>query len=183
MQMSCILLNTETINREVLLHADTDVRETLQRCIEYHGHYCPGQSLGVRNAKEGLELVVFTGRREGPFVFIGKRPAASADAVLNGDRRPFWGGEKPQVCWLRKNGLRPSSIEQRISHGGSGLTPGEKRKKTEDLIAERVCSDLAGMEELSGLEEGQDSLKQEDLPGNPEDRYLRRMRRKGVRRQ
>jgi uncharacterized protein (DUF4213/DUF364 family) len=34
----------------------TDVHEMLRRCVEYHGHFCIGQSLGVRIAKKGLEM-------------------------------------------------------------------------------------------------------------------------------
>lgn len=34
-----------------------DISEMLQRCIAFHGHFCIGQSLGVRIAKKVLELV------------------------------------------------------------------------------------------------------------------------------
>lgn len=32
-----------------------DISETLQRRIDFHGHFCIGRFLGVRIAKKGLE--------------------------------------------------------------------------------------------------------------------------------
>ncbi len=58
----------------------TDVREVLQRCIDYHGHYCAGQSLGVRIAKKGLELVAVETQKD-LIVFV-ENDRCIADAVL-----------------------------------------------------------------------------------------------------
>lgn len=58
----------------------TDVQDVLRRCVEYHGHHCMGQSLGVRVAKKGLELV----SPEDPkdlIVFV-ENDRCIADAVL-----------------------------------------------------------------------------------------------------
>src|SRR5512136_2797118 len=58
----------------------TDVRETLQRCIDYHGHICAGQALGVRIAKKGLELAAPEGQKD-LIVFV-ENDRCIADAVL-----------------------------------------------------------------------------------------------------
>ena len=58
----------------------TNVRETLQRCIDYHGHFCAGQSLGVRIAKKGLELAL-PDEPHDLIVFI-ENDRCIADAVL-----------------------------------------------------------------------------------------------------
>lgn len=58
----------------------TDVHEALQRCVEYHGHFCAGQSLGVRIAKKGLELASPEDVKD-LIVFI-ENDRCIADAVL-----------------------------------------------------------------------------------------------------
>jgi formylmethanofuran dehydrogenase subunit E len=34
-----------------------DVDDLLNRCVEYHGHLCMGQALGVRLALKAMELI------------------------------------------------------------------------------------------------------------------------------
>jgi len=58
----------------------SDVHEVLKRCVEYHGHYCAGQSLGVRIAKKGLELIEVEDQKE-LIVFV-ENDRCIADAVL-----------------------------------------------------------------------------------------------------
>ena len=58
----------------------TDINEVLERCIAYHGHYCTGQSLGVRIAKKGLELVAPEEQKD-LIVFV-ENDRCIADAVL-----------------------------------------------------------------------------------------------------
>lgn len=58
----------------------TDVREVLNRCVEYHGHYCAGQSLGVRIAKKGLEMIGAEDQKD-LIVFV-ENDRCIADAVL-----------------------------------------------------------------------------------------------------
>ncbi len=58
----------------------TDVKDVLDRCVEYHGHICAGQALGVRIAKKGLELVSPEGQKD-LIVFV-ENDRCIADAVL-----------------------------------------------------------------------------------------------------
>lgn len=58
----------------------TDVNEVLDRCVQYHGHFCTGQSLGVRIAKKGLELASPEDQKD-LIVFV-ENDRCIADAVL-----------------------------------------------------------------------------------------------------
>jgi formylmethanofuran dehydrogenase subunit E len=58
----------------------TDVHEMLQRCVEYHGHLCTGQSLGVRIAKKGMELIFPDNEKD--FIVFVENDRCIADAVL-----------------------------------------------------------------------------------------------------
>jgi len=139
----------------------TDVRETLQRCIEYHGHYCTGQSLGVRIAKKGLELVSPEDVKD-LIVFI-ENDRCIADAVLMATgvrlgRRNLkfvdYGRMAATFVNLKKD------IAWRVC-----LTPGEKEKNGGPDAKEYVLT--LPDEELLVWKKVKVSLKQEDLPGKP----------------
>ena len=58
----------------------------LDRCIEYHGHLCMGQVLGVRLALKGVELISTSNPRE-MIVFIeNDRCIADAIQIVTGTR-------------------------------------------------------------------------------------------------
>ena len=58
----------------------------LDRCVEYHGHLCVGQALGVRLALKGMELVGTTDPKQ-MIVFIeNDRCIADAVQVVTGTR-------------------------------------------------------------------------------------------------
>jgi formylmethanofuran dehydrogenase subunit E len=60
--------------------------ELLDRCVNYHGHLCVGQALGVRLALKGMELVGTTNPKE-MIVFIeNDRCIADAIQVVTGTR-------------------------------------------------------------------------------------------------
>ena len=65
---------------------DTTLDEWLDRCVAYHGHLCMGQTLGVRLALKGMELI---GTRDAKqmIVFIEiDRCIADAIQVVTGTR-------------------------------------------------------------------------------------------------
>lgn len=60
--------------------------ELLERCVEFHGHLCLGQVLGVRLALKGLELIATRNPKE-MIVFIeNDRCIADAIQVVTGTR-------------------------------------------------------------------------------------------------
>ena len=60
--------------------------DLLERCVEYHGHLCMGQALGVRLAVKGLELIGTHNPRE-MLVFIeNDRCIADAIQIVTGTR-------------------------------------------------------------------------------------------------
>lgn len=52
-----------------------------QRCIEFHGHTCPGIALGYRAAKAGMELLKENRALDEELVTIVETDACGADAV------------------------------------------------------------------------------------------------------
>ena len=137
----------------------TDVRETLQRCIESHGHYCTGQSLGVRIAKKGLELVSPEDVKD-LIVFI-ENDRCIADAVLMATgvrlgRRNLkyvdYGRMAATFVNLKKD------IAWRVC-----LTPGEKEKNGGPEEKEHGLT--LPEEEPLAWKKDKAYLKQEELPG------------------
>lgn len=58
----------------------------LSRCVDYHGHLCVGQALGVRLALKGMELIGTTDPKE-MIVFIeNDRCIADAIQIVTGTR-------------------------------------------------------------------------------------------------
>ncbi len=66
---------------------ETPTREEwLQRCIDYHGHNCMGQTLGVRIALKGLELAKPSGRKDLVVAVENDRCIADAIQIVTGTR-------------------------------------------------------------------------------------------------
>ncbi|MBW1735238.1 MAG: formylmethanofuran dehydrogenase [Deltaproteobacteria bacterium] len=55
--------------------------EDFRRCVEFHGHICPGLAIGYRAAKEGLERLHETRARDEELVAIVENDACGVDAV------------------------------------------------------------------------------------------------------
>lgn len=139
----------------------TDVRETLQRCIDYHGHFCAGQSLGVRIAKKGLELAAPEELKD-LIVFI-ENDRCIADAVLMATgtrlgRRNLkyvdYGRMAATFINLKKDIAWRVSLKPRDSANDAG----EDAKEL--LLA-------APDDELLNWKKVKVSLKKEELPGKP----------------
>lgn len=144
----------------------TDVHEVLERCVEYHGHFCAGQSLGVRIAKKGLELIGAEDQKD-LIVFV-ENDRCIADAVLMATgtrlgRRSLkfvdYGKMAATFINLKKDvayrvGLKPVDHEE---------TPPEGEQ---DDMKERVLT-LAD-DELLFWKRVTVRLKKEQLPGKPE---------------
>jgi len=139
----------------------TDVHEALQRCVDYHGHFCAGQSLGVRIAKKGLELA----SPEDPqdlIVFI-ENDRCIADAVLIATgtrlgRRNLkyvdYGRMAATFINLKKDIAWRVSLNSREKENNSGPDAKEVILTIPD-------------DELLRWKKVKVSLKKEDLPGKP----------------
>jgi formylmethanofuran dehydrogenase subunit E len=139
-----------------------DVHEVLRRCVEYHGHYCTGQSLGVRIAKKGLELVSPEDQKD-LIVFV-ENDRCIADAVLMATgtrlgRRSLkyvdYGRMAATFINLKKD------IAWRV-----GLKPFDRGDEGSEDSRERVLT--IPDEELLSWKRVKVKLKKEDLPGKPE---------------
>ena len=62
------------------------LKALLERCVDYHGHSCRGQILGVRIAAKGLELAACESPRDLMIVVENDRCIADAIQVVTGTR-------------------------------------------------------------------------------------------------
>lgn len=60
--------------------------DLLDRCVEYHGHLCVGQALGVRLALKGMELIGTSNPKQIIVVIENDRCIADAIQVVTGTR-------------------------------------------------------------------------------------------------
>jgi formylmethanofuran dehydrogenase subunit E len=65
-----------TMNVEEILN-----REDFKRCLEFHGHLCPGVSIGYRAARAAMEWLAERRAEDEEVVAIVETDACSADAV------------------------------------------------------------------------------------------------------
>lgn len=56
-------------------------RDDFKRCADFHGHICPGLSIGYRAAKAGMQWLKETRAEDEEMVAIVETDACSADAV------------------------------------------------------------------------------------------------------
>jgi len=140
----------------------TDVHETLQRCIDYHGHFCTGQSLGVRLAKKGLELVAPEDVKD-LIVFI-ENDRCIADAVLMATGTRLGRRNLKYVDYGRMAATfinLKTDIAYRVS-----LKPRDSANDAGEDAKERVLA--VPDDELLSWKKVKVDLKKEDLPGKPE---------------
>jgi formylmethanofuran dehydrogenase subunit E len=140
----------------------TDVHEVLQRCIDYHGHFCLGQSLGVRIAKKGLELAAPESEKD-LIVFV-ENDRCIADAVLiaTGTRL---GRRSLKLVDYGKMAATFVNLGKDIAYR-VGLQPFDLENASKEEAKERVLS--MADEELLSWKRVRVHLKKEDLPGKPE---------------
>lgn len=140
----------------------TDVHETLKRCIDYHGHYCMGQSLGVRIAKKGLELAAPEDRKD-LIVFV-ENDRCIADAVLiaTGTRL---GRRSLKLVDYGKMAATFVNLKTDTAWR-VGLQPFELGEASKDEAKELVLA--MSDDELLSWKRVSVRLKKEDLPGKPE---------------
>lgn len=140
----------------------TDVQETLQRCVDYHGHYCAGQSLGVRIAKKGLELVAVEDQKE-LIVFV-ENDRCIADAVLMASGTRL-GRRSLKFVDYGKMAATFINLKQNIAWR-VGLKPVEHEGAEQEDMKDRVLT--VPDEELLFWNRVNVTLKKEELPGKPE---------------
>jgi formylmethanofuran dehydrogenase subunit E len=139
----------------------TDVRKVLQRCIDYHGHFCAGQSLGVRIAKKGLELVSPEDTKD-LIVFI-ENDRCIADAVLIATGTRLGRRNLKYVDYGRMAATfinLKDDIAWRVS-----LKPRDSANDAGDDVKERLLA--VPDDELLNWKKVKVVLKKEDLPGKP----------------
>jgi formylmethanofuran dehydrogenase subunit E len=140
----------------------TDVSETLRRCVAYHGHFCLGQSLGVRIAKKGLELVEPASEKD-LIVFV-ENDRCIADAVLiaTGTRL---GRRSLKLADYGKMAATFINLAKDVAYRVS-LAPFDLGNASREEAKERVLTMTD--EELLSWKRVRVDLKKEDLPGKPE---------------
>jgi len=140
----------------------TDISETLQRCVAYHGHFCIGQSLGVRIAKKGLELTEPESEKD-LIVFV-ENDRCIADAVLiaTGTRL---GRRRLKLADYGKMAATFINLTKDVAYR-VGLAPFELGNASKEE-AKQLVLDMSD-EELLTWKKVRVNLKKEDLPGKPE---------------
>ncbi len=139
----------------------TDVREVLNRCVAYHGHFCAGQSLGVRIARKGLELIEAENQKD-LIVFV-ENDRCIADAVLMATGTRL-GKRSLKFVDYGKMAATFINLKKDIAYR-VGLKPVEREDEQGDM-KERVLT--IPDEELLFWNRVRVRLKKEELPGKPE---------------
>ncbi|MGA7828377.1 MAG: formylmethanofuran dehydrogenase subunit E family protein [Geobacteraceae bacterium] len=138
-----------------------DVHEVLRKCVDYHGHYCMGQSLGVRIAKKGLELTMPEDRKD-LIVFV-ENDRCIADAVLMATGTRLGRRNLKFVDYGRMAATffnLKNNLAWRV-----GLKPTELADEGKDDAKDRVLT--MADDELLLWEKVKVQLKEEELPGKP----------------
>jgi formylmethanofuran dehydrogenase subunit E len=149
------------MTKEDLFMLITDVRETLQRCVDYHGHFCAGQSLGVRIAKKGLELASPEDVKD-LIVFI-ENDRCIADAVLIATGTRLGRRNLKYVDYGRMAATfinLKDGVAWRVS-----LKPRDSANDAGEDAKELILTVPDG--ELLNWKKVRVALKKEDLPGKP----------------
>ena len=135
--------------------------ELLDRCIEYHGHLCLGQVLGVRLALKGMELIGTRNPKE-MIVFIeNDRCIADAIQIVTGTRigrrsaKLINYGKMAATFINTENGtafrVNVRQVDPHVRHSKTEIRQALRVPDAELLMSRRVAV----------------SLKPEDLPGKP----------------
>lgn len=140
----------------------TDVREALRRCVDYHGHFCAGQSLGVRIAKKGLELAAPDDVKD-LIVFV-ENDRCIADAVLIATGTRLGRRNLKYVDYGRMAATfinLKNDVAWRVS-----LKPSEKEDNSGEDMKEKILT--LPDEEILSWKKVVVKLRKEDLPGKPQ---------------
>ena len=140
--------------------------KTLERCVEYHGHFCAGQSLGVRIAKKGLELVEADNQKD-LIVFV-ENDRCIADAVLMATGTRLG---RRSLKFVDYGKMAATFINLKTGKAYRvGLKPveGEDAPRRENGDQAKELLMLVPDEELLFWMPVRVNLKKEELPGKPE---------------
>jgi formylmethanofuran dehydrogenase subunit E len=140
----------------------TDINEVMERCVAYHGHFCIGQSLGVRIAKKGLELV--TPENEKDLLVYVENDRCIADAVLIATgtrlgRRSLKLVDYGKMAATFINLTNNRAYRVSLHHFDLGDVQPERAKELVLAMPD---------EELLVWKQVRVPLRREDLPGRPE---------------
>lgn len=138
-----------------------DVDDLLNRCVEYHGHLCMGQALGVRLALKAMELIGTTNPKE-MIVFIeNDRCIADAIQVVTGTRL---GRRSAKLVPYGKMAVSMVNTETGAAFRVSVRQVQPEIRHTEEAIRKvLLVSDV----DLLAWKRVRVSIKPEDLPGRP----------------
>ena len=135
--------------------------ELLDRCVQYHGHLCVGQALGLRLALKGMELIQPCGPKE-MIVFIeNDRCIADAIQVVTGTRI---GRRSAKLVNYGKmaasfvNTTTGAAYRVSVRHTHPDIT---RSKESIDRVLHVPDAELLAWRKVSV------PLKPEDLPGRP----------------
>jgi len=138
-----------------------DVDDLLNRCVEYHGHLCMGQALGVRLALKAMELIGTTNPKE-MIVFIeNDRCIADAIQVVTGTRL---GRRSAKLVPYGKMAVSMVNTETGAAFRVSVRQVQPEIRHTGEAIRKvLLVSDV----DLLAWKRVRVSIKPEDLPGRP----------------
>ncbi len=140
----------------------TDVHELLRRCIEYHGHYCIGQSLGVRIARKGLELIAPESEKDLIVYLENDRCIADAILIATGTRL---GRRSLKLVDYGKMAATFVNLKKDIAYR-VGLNQFDLGDASKEEAKARVLS--MADDELLSWKKVRVRIRKEELPGKPE---------------
>lgn len=138
-----------------------DPQALLDRCVEYHGHLCVGQALGVRLALKGMELIGTTDPKE-MIVFIeNDRCIADAIQVVTGTRI---GRRSAKLVNYGK-----MAVVMVNTRTGAGFRVGVRRLGPETGRGDELIRTILQQEDaiLLAWKKVRVAISPDDLPGRP----------------
>ncbi len=142
---------------------DTPTHEDLlDRCVEYHGHFCLGQILGVRLALKGMEMIATRNPKEMIVLIENDRCIADAIQIVTGTRI---GRRSAKLVNYGKMAATFINTDSDVAYRVSvrHVDPNARHDKA---VLRRMLH--APDVELLAWKKVAVSLKQEDLPGKPQ---------------
>jgi len=133
----------------------------LDRCVAYHGHLCMGQTLGVRLALKGMELIATSNPKQMIVIIENDRCIADAIQIVTGTRIGRRSAKLIDVGKMAATFLRvESGVAFRVSV--RHVDPHVKHGKD-------ACRAVLHTpdEELLSWQQVRVDLKPEEMPGKP----------------
>ncbi len=140
---------------------DATLDELLDRCVSYHGHLCMGQTLGVRLALKGMELIGTSNPRQMIALIENDRCIADAIQIVTGTRI---GRRSAKLVDLGKMAATFLNCETGVSWRVNIRQVDPAAKHGEAACRSVLCVPDA---ELLSWRRVRVQLKPEEMPGRP----------------